>query len=376
MDASPSLYGVLVGPPSTAKSDIAEEGLRVISNYQVKLETEYSIKYTEYEQELLYWKSLKPRERQQMGFAKPKEPKLEQALIDKTTPQAFGDALMYNRRSVTFFKDEIASLIRNVNGDMKGDLLKCWKNSWYAYSTKTRGHQKIYTPFLNIFGTTQPKQLEAFTKNMGMESGFSIRFLYAFPESTGAVAYKSVSNSVKQEYYNIIDNLLNLKTCINQHGNPEPTALGFDPVAFRHYETWRVHFSQVAAGGDDLEREIMGKMELYSLRFALILQLMYWAAGEDNKKSIGLRAVEGAIKLTKYFLQSSIMAHQQMVTPAKANSKKVDPISLIGLFNSGESYKSIKAAGIAHERDVSKAIKMFPNLLTQEAKSRLKKFAS
>ena len=47
-------------------------------------------------------------------------------------------------------------------------------------------------------------------------------------------------------------------------------------------------------------------MDLYAVRFSLILQLLKWACAGGGREFIGLDAVEGAIKLVEYFKKEAI----------------------------------------------------------------------
>ena len=48
------------------------------------------------------------------------------------------------------------------------------------------------------------------------------------------------------------------------------------------------------------------KLEIYIIRFCLIIQLARWTCGECEKEAIDLLSVERAIRLTDYFKNSAI----------------------------------------------------------------------
>ena len=51
-------------------------------------------------------------------------------------------------------------------------------------------------------------------------------------------------------------------------------------------------------------------MDMNALRFALILEMMYYAFGEGEGRAISVRAVEGAIKIVDYFKSQVELMHE------------------------------------------------------------------
>ena len=54
------------------------------------------------------------------------------------------------------------------------------------------------------------------------------------------------------------------------------------------------------------------KLEIYIIRFCLIIQLARWVCGESEKSAIDLTSVERAITLTEYFRHSAQQVHAEI----------------------------------------------------------------
>ena len=67
------------------------------------------------------------------------------------------------------------------------------------------------------------------------------------------------------------------------------------------------HFSEQCDNEtNDTIVSIYCKLEIYIIRFCLIIQLARWTCGECDKEAIDLLSVERAIRLTEYFKNSAI----------------------------------------------------------------------
>ena len=94
-----------------------------------------------------------------------------------------------------------------------------------------------------------------------------------------------------------------------------PNVLEFTKEARSMFIEWRnnVHRTEVMSNIDETYATAHAKMDIMGLRFALILEMMYYAFDEGNGSAISVRAVEGAIKLVAYFKHQAQMLHQLSV---------------------------------------------------------------
>ena len=94
---------------------------------------------------------------------------------------------------------------------------------------------------------------------------------------------------------------------MNEQQEIEPHILAFtDEAKTRLYE-WQHQFSeQCDQETNDTIVSIYCKLEIYIIRFSLIIQLARWTCGECGREAIDLLSVERAIRLTEYFKESAI----------------------------------------------------------------------
>ena len=85
------------------------------------------------------------------------------------------------------------------------------------------------------------------------------------------------------------------------------SVLSFTEEAKARLYEWQHHFSEQCDNEtNDTIVSIYCKLEIYIIRFCLIIQLARWTCGECDKEAIDLLSVERAIRLTDYFKNSAI----------------------------------------------------------------------
>ena len=70
------------------------------------------------------------------------------------------------------------------------------------------------------------------------------------------------------------------------------------------------------------------KLEIYIIRFCLVIQLARWTCGECGKEHIDLLTVERAIRLTAYF-KASALSVQHIISEVALNSQQQTIVSLL-----------------------------------------------
>ena len=116
----------------------------------------------------------------------------------------------------------------------------------------------------------------------------------------------SVNTELKDFYFQFIRKLFDIP--VEKIGEDiVSTILDFSTEAKEYLISWRNTTHKAALQENENEYYVgaYGKMDIYVLRFSLILQMMYYAAGEEDMDKVGLRAVKGAICLADYYMQES-----------------------------------------------------------------------
>ncbi len=89
------------------------------------------------------------------------------------------------------------------------------------------------------------------------------------------------------------------------------------------------HFSELChQETNDTIVSIYCKLEIYIIRFCLIIQLARWTCGECGKTYIDLLTVERAIKLTEYFKESALSV-QNILNENMLNSQQQAIVNLL-----------------------------------------------
>ena len=81
---------------------------------------------------------------------------------------------------------------------------------------------------------------------------------------------------------------------------------------------------------DEVLVGVYSKLDIYIIRFSLILQLSRWACGESGKEGIDCTSVEGAILIAEYFRTTA--QRVQDITSSSASLEQL-PKDRILLYN-------------------------------------------
>ena len=116
---------------------------------------------------------------------------------------------------------------------------------------------------------------------------------------------------------------------INEQQEIEPHVLSFTEEAKARLYEWQHHFSEQCDNEtNDTIVSIYCKLEIYIIRFCLIIQLARWTCGECGKTYIDLLTVERAIKLTEYFKESALSV-QNILNENMLNSQQQAIVNLL-----------------------------------------------
>lgn len=295
------LYIVIVGKPNTGKTHPLKLALEPIIKRDSELYENYKKELAEYHQAKKDDKSLDVP-----------APVFMKTIIKDFTIEALCSQLKNNPRGTLLYMDEIMGWIRNMGKYTGGSdiafYLSLWSEEDISVDRKTTDNLRISKPFLSIIGGIQTGILsELMTKDL-LHQGFLDRILFVMPQELKALEWTemSVNTELKDFYFQFIRKLFDIP--VEKIGEDiVSTILDFSTEAKEYLISWRNTTHKAALQENENEYYIgaYGKMDIYVLRFSLILQMMYYAAGEEDMDKVGLRAVKGAICLADYFMQES-----------------------------------------------------------------------
>lgn len=189
----------------------------------------------------------------------------------------------------------------------------------------------IKRPYISVIGTIQKKILNELAKGERSNNGFIDRILFVMPNLQQKARWndKELPEDIEQEWNTVIDKLIQSECHLNEHGEIEPQILFFSEDAKKRLYEWQHHFSEWCdRETNDTIVSIYCKLEIYIIRFCLIIQLARWTCGECDKTCIDLLTVERAIKLTEYFKESALSV-QNILNENTLNSQQQAIVNLL-----------------------------------------------
>ncbi len=304
------LYIALVGRPGINKSHPLKFALSPILNIDQKNHDAFSSDYDKYE----HVSGLSKKERENEGFDEQFKPILKQMIVNDFTPEALNEVHSNNKRGLGVFKDELTGWLNDFNRYHKGSDQQFWLSNWsgatITVNRKTGKPIFIPNPFISVCGTIQPAILDEFAKDKMNKNGFTDRILFAYPENLKKpyLDDEEMSQELTEKYKEIIIKLYNLTEYQDPFTEHEPETINFSVDAKKAFLEWNKQNTDLINDDNIPEqiRSLHSKYVSYISRFALLLQMLYWASGEDNKENISPKALSGAKELIIYFKENAI----------------------------------------------------------------------
>jgi hypothetical protein len=330
----PTVYIVPVGRPGVMKSPVLSFWTKPLFEKDKELFREYKKEMEQYD--LL--SSLSKSELEEKGLSKPERPTLAKSIVSDFTVEALISIMVNNPRGLLVYADELAGFIKNFNRYNKGSDQEFWLSNFSnkPIISDRKGSSPIFieNPFISILGAIQPVVLEEMAKDGRGTNGFMDRFIFAYPDDLKVIEWQEgeLDEQIISGYSRIIRNILDKELNIDQDRNITPKVLRYSAEAYKVLKNWQKHNADLSNQADKEELSgIYSKLELYAIRFSLILQVLYWSASEDDLICINTKAVESAIKLTEYFRVTSEKVYNTIY-----NGSPIDNLTTIqkDLYNS------------------------------------------
>ncbi len=230
----------------------------------------------------------------------------------------------------------MSAWFKNFNRYNNGSEEQFWLSIFSAKTTiSDRKNAKsfifIKRPYISVIGTIQKKILNELAKGERSSKGFIDRILFIMPRLQQKARWndKELPEHIEQDWNEIITQLIQTECTLNEYREIEPQILLFIENAKASLYAWQHHFSeQCDRESKDTIISIYCKLEIYIIRFCLIIQLARWTCGECDKTCIDLLTVERAIKLTEYFKESALNV-QNILNENALNSQQQTIVNLL-----------------------------------------------
>lgn len=301
------LFVALVGSPGSNKSHPLSFAMQPLIDF----DAEQAALYTEALKRYNAAMELLPKERAANGYdLNPAEPIRKRFTMQDVTPEAVHRILSENPRGLCLVSDELAGWFKNFNRYNNGSESEFWMsvfNHKVAMSDRKSSQSGVFikNPFLCVIGTIQPKVLGELAGNNRNANGFMERILYVMPSDQKKVKWnrdrKTPSFDIAAEWRAILGRLIDIAPKTTEHGEIVPEIVPFTPDALDRLFSWQNDVTERCnTDGSDTLTSIASKLEIYAVRFCLLLTLADWACSGKKKKSVEVATVERAIRLTEY----------------------------------------------------------------------------
>lgn len=301
------LFIALVGSPGTNKSHPLSFAMQPLIDFDAEQAGLYSEALKRYNAAM----ELPPKERIASGYEQnPTEPKRVRFTMQDVTPEAVHRILSENPRGLILISDELAGWFKNFNRYNNGSESEFWMsvfNHKVAMSDRKSSQSGVFirNPFLYVIGTIQPKVLTELAGGNRNANGFMERILYVFPTDQTKVKWnrerKTPSFDISADWRAILSKLIDIVPSVDTNGEILSEDVPFTPEALDRLFSWQNEVTdRCNADGSDTLTSIASKLEIYAVRFSLLLALADWACGNE-KKMIDVSTVKRAIRLAEYF---------------------------------------------------------------------------
>jgi hypothetical protein len=303
-----ALYVALVGRAGTNKSHPLSFALQPILEQDKRT-------FRKYENERLHFEEnsrLSKEARKENNIDLLVKPVWQKSIVSDFTPEALAQVHKFNKRGIGVYVDELAGWFKNFNRYHKGGEQEFWLSVWSGkpinIDRKTGEPVFISHPFISVVGTIQNGVLHQMGKESRTQNGFIDRILFAFPDNLEKPYWSDseISQSIIDKWTNVILRILELSFNVDENLSPKSEIISFSDQAWDILKAWQITNTDLINSAENEHiASIYSKLEMYAVRIALILEMIFWSCGESHKQTISSSSVKGAIKLVEYFRQSA-----------------------------------------------------------------------
>jgi len=305
------LYVAIVGKAGTNKSHPLSYAMKPLLDHDANEARKFKELFKEY-QDIA---SLSKKEREERGgvFEILEEPIQKRIVVSDVTPESIANIHEQNKRGICVYADELKSWINNFNRYAKGSEEQFWLSVFSGKPVivdrrNLTNSVSIKRSLIGVIGSIQHGLLKSLSQGDKGDNGFIDRILFVIPRDLSK-KYWSLQNlpsHITPLWTNIINDIIQLNYAVDQNNDPVPLELPFESLAKNRLYDWQRHNTDLC-NSEPNERLVgmYSKLEIYAIRFCLIIQISRWVCKEADKDCIDLQSVESAIELTEYFRSSA-----------------------------------------------------------------------
>ena len=328
----PLIWMDLIGNVSEGKSQPLEFALEYFNKKDEQAYKEYKAQKELYEAE-----QDKPKKDRNNNIRVPVYP---QYIIKDYTPETLPSTHQANPRGLCIYNDELKSWIDNFSRYNKSGEQSTMLSLFYRSPMVVNRVSKMFridNPAIYVAGGLQVDLLTELAKDNRAENGFLARMAHVFPDDNKKRYHSKakLSKNVINGYHKYLNVLASMT---------EPLDLTLSIKAEAIYEGWfnkNVDISNETDSG--YLKGVYGKLDVYALRFAIILHGMKAVCYIDESKQISEETMQYAVEITEYFRATALKVYKHIKQNAssKSKSKKELAIYLSELGNSQNTIASV-----------------------------------
>lgn len=311
----PIIWTAIVGESGTAKSPALDLALGPVRKRQHMAMREHAEAQELHEAAMAEWKAQHGRKDANATSA-PVPPVCRRTLTDDTTTEAIAHLLSENPRGLLVARDELAGWFGGFDrytGGKGGDAPK-WLEVFggRALMTDRRGSGNTYVPRASvcICGGIQPGILRRALGASNIENGLAARLLFAMPpRSPKRWTDDDVSEATERALDRVFDRLYALESDYID-GEDEPRLVRLSPEAKHEFRAFVNRHGEQQMQHDGAQAAAWSKLEGYGARFALVVHLIRWAAGEAvEADTIDVQSVRSAVAMVEWFGRETVRVY-------------------------------------------------------------------
>ena len=309
-------------------------------------------KYSEYQQAI----AMSRKERVHAGFEQfPKEPKRLRYLVSDVTQEGLSAIHSHNPRGLCLWVDELSAWFKNFTRYNNGSEEQFWLSAFNGSTTmsdRKNSQNSIFIkrPFISVVGTIQKRLLTELANGERTANGFIDRILFAMTKSNGKPRWNEdeVRDDLDREWKRILSRLMELQCTVDENNDILLVVIPFTEEAMIRLFKWQHELSDIC--DREPNETVVGiycKLQIYAIRFCLIIQMARWACNDAGKDMIDLISVERAISLAEYFKESAVKVQTILKELSLTAQQLAIVTALPQEFETGEGIAIAKANDMA-----------------------------
>ena len=262
---------------------------------------------TSYEQKLVDYEEAMARGEH------PEKPVANRFLIGSSTPEALFKILGENPKGIGQYVDELPKAVKDMgrynHAPDEESYLQLFNGGTITIDRASKQEVlHVANPFFSLIGTIQPLAFNRMFTRDRVENGFLARFTEILHYDEGVLLWnltEDLPSDVDSRYEDFISMMILRRDEIDVS---HPLEYTLDADAAETLQSWQNdHEIQIAHHGRDIDRAIFRKLQLYVLKYALIIQIMFDVdSGNVNADHlIGNESAIMATVLADYFYQNA-----------------------------------------------------------------------